>query len=381
MKASAKANCVSGPISVPGEVDVSKEEDPNLVTSLFQFVGFIAILTSIQVTWSKPSDPSNPHSWSLRRRLLLAALLSFVVALPPISSTMLAPASSILFTELNITSTTRLQLVFSIYNLGYGLGPLLLASFSELHGRLPILHLCTASFLIFNTAAGFAQTTVQLASLRFFSAFAGSTTMSIGSGILGDSFALHEFGTAAAVYGLAPMLGPIIGPVAGGFMAQYLSWRWMCWVLSLVGIPLQVMALFFLRETHAPTILWKKKTVLARETGNQHLYTVHDRDDRRSAWIRRSMRPLELLATQPLVQALGFYIAFLTGVCYTIMYTFSNLWREEYGQSIAVSSLNYISLGVGYVIGVLGCSYLNNRVCCPIQQLRHRIDACIPQLL
>ena len=153
-------------------------------------------------------------------------------------------------------------------------------------------------------------------------------------------------------------------------MTQYVSWRWMCWSLSLVGILLQVVALVFLRETYAPMILRKKKARLARESGNEHLYTVYDQNSSTRTWLRQSMRPLELLTTQPLVQVLALYLAFLTGVCYTIMYTFPTLWREQYGQSIAVSSLNYIPLGVGYVLGVLICSYLNDRVCYLRSQFR-----------
>ena len=327
-----------------------------------------AVLISIQITWSGPSDPTNPHNWSFRRRLSLAALLSLIVALPPISSTMLAPASSRLRTEFDITSSTNLQLVFSIYNLGYGFGPLLLAPLSEVYGRLLMLHLCTTAFLVFNTAAGFARSAIQLGSLRFLSAFVGSSIMSIGSGVLGDSFALHEFGAAAAVYGLMPMLGPVIGPVAGGFAAQYASWRWMCWALSLVGVALQGMGFVFLRETYAPTILRKKRAQLARESRNEQLYTVHDSAGpvSRKVFMRLTIRPLKLLATQPLPQFLGVYLAFLTGVCYVIYFTFPTLWMERYGQSTAIAGLNYIPIGVGFIVGALTCSYLNDRVWLPL---------------
>jgi len=281
---------------------------------------------------------------------------------------MLAPANSLLRSEFSIISSISLQLVFSIYNLGYGLGPLLLTPLSEVYGRLLMLHLCTATFLILNAAAGFARSAVKLGSLRFFSAFAGSTIMSISSGVLGDSFAQHEFGVAAAVYGLFPLLGPVLGPIAGGFAAQYASWRWMCWTLSLVGVALQGTAFVFLCETYAPTILRKKRTRLIRESGNECLHTVHDLAGPLSGkvFVALSIRPLKLLATQPLVQCLGLYLAFLTGVCYIIEYTFPTLWTEQYGQSTATGGLNYIAIGVGFVIGALTCSYLNDRVRSPL---------------
>ena len=215
------------------------------------------------------------------------------------SSTMLAPASTILCQEFSIESSTGLELIFSIYNLGYGLGPVLLAPLSEIYGRLPLLHFCSVTFLVFNTGAGFTRSALQLGALRFLSAFVGSTMLSIGSGFLGDSFALHEFGTAAAVYGLMPLLGPVIGPVAGSFAAQYASWRWTCWALSLIGIVLQCFAFLFLRETYAFTILQKKRQRLIRETSNQHLYVAHylAKAPSRKALLSLAIRPLKLLAT------------------------------------------------------------------------------------
>ncbi|KAF2134688.1 polyamine transporter 3 [Dothidotthia symphoricarpi CBS 119687] len=310
-------------------------------------------------TYTDSPDPSNPLTWSFRRRLSLAAIISLLVALPPISSTMLAPANTLLRTDFNITSSTKLQLVFSIYNLGYGIGPLVLAPLSEMYGRLLVIHSCTAAFLVFNTAAGFARSGLQLGAFRFLSACVGSTIMSVGSGVLGDSFAQHEFGLAGAVYGLMPLLGPVIGPVAGGFAVEYGSWRWMCWTLSLVGVVLQCVALVFLRETHRPTILRREKATPALKSGKD---IPCDEQNTNEPWSCKAIRPLKLLATQPLIQFLGLYLAFLTGVCYIIEYTFPTLWTERYNQTTANGGLNYIAIGIGFVVGALTCSYLNDRV-------------------
>ncbi len=141
----------------------------------------------------------------------------------------------------------------------------------------------------------------------------------------------------------------------------------MCWGLSLTGLAPQILALTFLRETYVPTILRKKRSRLARESGNECLYTKHDLVEcqSRKVLVGLSIRPLKLLATQPLVQFLGLYLAFLTGVCYIIDYTFPTLWTERYGESTAIGGLNYIALGVGFVSGALTCSFLNDRVWCP----------------
>jgi CCR4-NOT transcription complex subunit 1 len=56
-----------------------------------------------------------------------------------------------------------------------------------------------------------------------------------------------------------------------------------------------------------------------------------------------------LLTTQPIVQVLAFYNAFLYGIIYITYATFSDLWLTTYGQTITMSGLHYISLGVGAV--------------------------------
>lgn len=46
---------------------------------------------------------------------------------------------------------------------------------------------------------------------RFFAGLGGSAPLSIGGGVLGDSWQAHERGRAIAVYSLMPLIGPAIG--------------------------------------------------------------------------------------------------------------------------------------------------------------------------
>ena len=59
----------------------------------------------------------------------------------------------------------------------------------------------------------------------------------------------EERGQAIAIYSLAPLLGPIIGPVAGAWIAERSTWRWVFWSTTIVDAAVQVLGLFYLRES------------------------------------------------------------------------------------------------------------------------------------
>ena len=86
--------------------------------------------------------------------------------------------------------------------------------------------------------------------------------------------------------------------------------------------------------------------------------------------IRKALiRPSILLGTQPIVQAIAIYIAYLYGLLYLVLTTLPTLWTKVYHQSLAIAGLNYISLGIGYLIGTQATARLNDLI---YQRLRNR---------
>lgn len=45
------------------------------------------------------------------------------------------------------------------------------------------------------------------------------------------------------------ILGPAVGPIAGGFIDQYLSWRWIFYISAMVGGAVLLADIFLLSET------------------------------------------------------------------------------------------------------------------------------------
>jgi MFS family permease len=198
---------------------------------------------------------------------------------------------------------------------------------------------------------------------RFLSGLGGSAPLAIGGGLLSDCWLPEQRGKAISIYSLMPLLGPAVGPIAGGFITENTTWRWSFWSTSIVCACIQVMGLFFLRETYAPKILHRKAERLREETGNAALHTEFESDKKLTAVLSTALvRPFRLLGTQPIVQFLAVYMAFIYGLMYLILSTFPVLWTERYHESIGIGSLNYVSLGVGFFLGTQISAPINDAI-------------------
>jgi len=77
---------------------------------------------------------------------------------------------------------------------------------------------------------------------------------------------------------------------------------------------------------------------------------------------RSLVLPFILLGTQPIVQALAIYGAYLYGIMYLLLSTFPGLWSSVYRESVGIGGLNYISLGVGFFLGAQVSAPINDRI-------------------
>lgn len=83
----------------------------------------------------------------------------------------MAPGLPAISVRYNITSPTVTALTLSIYLLAFAIGPFFVGPFSEMYGRVWVLHLSNIVFTIFNLASIFAPDTPALIVFRFFGAW------------------------------------------------------------------------------------------------------------------------------------------------------------------------------------------------------------------
>lgn len=318
------------------------------------------------VNWNGPDDPDNPKNWPNKKKWAATVTVSLFTFISPVSSSMVAPALSSIAADFNITDQVLSQLTLSIFVLAYAVGPLILGPLSEVYGRVIVLQLANLVFLVFNIGCAVSQNKVQMIVCRFFAGLGGSAPLAVGGGVLSDCFRPEERGKSIAIYSLAPLLGPAIGPIAGGFIAERTTWRWVFYSTSIADGVIQLMGLFFLRETYGPRLLKDRAKRLRKETGDDSYQTEAELQRKTLSQVLRGalIRPFRLLLTQPIVQCLACYMAYIYGIMYLVLSTFPTLWTSPayYNESIGIGGLNYISLGLGFWCGSQICAPLNDRI-------------------
>lgn len=131
-----------------------------------------------------------------------------------------------------------------------------------------------------------------------------------------------------------------------------------------MSIAIQISGSFFLEETYPPLLLRRKKAKQIKDTGANNLYTEFDYLDegRVKVLSKHLFRPFKLLATQPIIQVLALYNAYLYGNIYILYADFIDLWTDVYGESTEIAGLNYISIAIGSAIAAECCTLINDRI-------------------
>lgn len=103
----------------------------------------------------------------------------------------------------------------SLFVLGLGLGPLVLAPLSEQYGRLIIYQTSLLFLLAFTAGAGFAQNIETLLICRFLAGTLGSAAIAVGGGTVADLWIDNSDdrakGTAVILVVFSGYLGPTLG--------------------------------------------------------------------------------------------------------------------------------------------------------------------------
>ncbi|KAJ5532799.1 polyamine transporter 3 [Penicillium frequentans] len=316
------------------------------------------------VTWDGEGDPENPKDWTSMRKWKAIFAMSSFVFMSPLSSTIVAPALPAIASDLNIIQPAVEQMVLSIFLLGFACGPLVASPLSEIYGRVRVVQTWNLMYIAFNAACGGARTKGSIIILRFVAGLCGSATLGIGGGTLSDLFRAKDRGKAVAIYSWSPILAPLVGAVIGGFISQNKTWQWKFYASSLLSVVIQLSGLIFIEETYPPLLLRRKKARQATTTGANNLYTEYDYlDESRIKVLSTNLfRPFKLLATQPIIQILALYNAYLYGNIYILYADYIDLWTDIYGESIEIAGLNYISIAIGSAIAAECCTLINDRI-------------------
>ncbi len=147
--------------------------------------------------------------------------------------------------------------VISVYLLAMVIGTPIFGKMADLYGRKLMFTLGVIIFVVGSMLSGLAQTMEQLVWYRVIQGIGAGALTTIPFTIIGDVFAFEQRakiqGMISSVWGISG----IIGPLAGGFIVDYVSWRWVFFMNLPFGIVSLVLLWVALHEQ-----LEKKKQII-----------------------------------------------------------------------------------------------------------------------
>ena len=291
-------------------------------------------------------------------------MLIILVVLSPLASSMFTPGIDQIASDLNTKSETVVGAT-TAFVVCLGLGPLILAPLSETFGRRILYLTCFTIFVLSQIPTALSPNIGSLIGWRTVSGFFGSVGIANGGGTISDMFHPSERAGVFGWYLLGPLLGPTLGPLFGGVIVEKLSWRWLFWILTIVGFINVLAGYFFLKETYAPVVLtWRKRELESKQAQNDEegasedkVYRIAGQDDRPlpTRLGKSIQRPVRILFTQPIVLTMAIYQAILFGTTYSLWTNFEAIYGKSptgYGFSTTDVGLLYLGPGLGFLIAV-----------------------------
>lgn len=91
-----------------------------------------------------------------------------------------------------------------------------------------------------------------------------------------------------------------MGPLVGGFVFEYLGWRWDNWVI-MIAAGASFFMVFLVKETYAPAILRKKAARKRKETGDNRWFSRYDSKKQFWPMLKENLiRPLSMSVKEPI---------------------------------------------------------------------------------
>ncbi|THV66776.1 MFS general substrate transporter [Aureobasidium pullulans] len=307
-----------------------------------------------------PGDRENPKTWSKAYKwwcTMVVAVTCFAVAFNSavITADMIGPQETF-----GVSEEVAL-LTITVFVVGFGVGPMAFAPFSETWGRRPVYASTLLIALIFIIPCAVAKNIGTLIVCRLIDGIAFSAPMVLVGGTLADLWKAEERGVPMAAFSAAPFVGPAIGPLVGGFTSDHLGWRWLYWLQLILSGFVYILIVFTVPETYAPIILAKRAKKMRKDTGDSRYVSESDLDtrpigERMKVFI---LRPFQLLFCELIVFLISLYMSVLYGLLYMFFVAFPIIYQEGKGYSASTTGLMFIPLAIGVIASAFLAPLIN----------------------
>ncbi|CAF1472609.1 unnamed protein product [Adineta steineri] len=309
-----------------------------------------------------PNDPENPQTWNDMYKWFLTVFVGIATLAVTFCSSAYVGELQGLQQEFN-TSMEVFTLGITLFVLGFAVGPLIWAPFSEVLGRRILFIITYLALTAFNAGTAGSQNMQTVIILRFFSGAFGSSPLTNAGGTLADVFSAKQRGLAMTLFVASPFMGPALGPIVGGFTGDAIGWRWVEGVMTIFTGVIVIIGIICYPETYAPVLLRRRAEKLSKATGHVYRSKFEEKNQVNILHLLKTSlsRPWVFLFREPIVFLLSLYMAIVYGILYMLFDAFPIVYEEERGWSAGIGGLAYIGIAIGFIFAVIYCIWDNRR--------------------
>ncbi|KAK9364944.1 MFS general substrate transporter [Lipomyces kononenkoae] len=323
-------------------------------------------VSNFNVNWSGPDDDLNPANFSVARKAFMTALVS-LIGVSVTAASAIDACGIVEYTEefktSEVVGSLRTGSSLELFNwailtlpglflIGFAFGSLLSGPFSETFGRNAVYIVTMLLFLLFIMAAALAPNLPSHLVFRFIAGFFGSTPLTCSGGTVADLWDPVQKAYAFLIYAIPAFGGPVIGQLIGSFIPSTLGWRWLEWIMLIMGGAVLVAVVLLQPETYGGLLLQWKASAFRKHTGDQRYKAPMEM---RTESLQRRLaiavyRPFAWSYSEPIIILMSLYLTVIYIILFTFLEGYKYIFGQTYGLSQGLTSITWSGMLVGMIL-------------------------------
>jgi len=182
------------------------------------------------------------------QRFLISVAVMTATVMQVLDTTIVNVALPHMRGELGATPD-QISWVLTSYMVASGIFMPLTGYFTHRFGQKNFLFISIIGFVVVSVLCGLSTSLSEIVVLRLLQGVCGAALVPLSQSIMVATFPVEERGKAMAIWGMGVMVGPILGPTLGGWLTEFISWRWTFFINLPVGIISAIMVLRYIPDT------------------------------------------------------------------------------------------------------------------------------------
>ncbi|MWQ64343.1 Bcr/CflA family multidrug efflux MFS transporter [Glaesserella parasuis] len=179
---------------------------------------------------------------------LFVVIMGLLSMLPPLAIDMYLPSFLDIAQDLSV-SQEKVQTTLAIFTFGFAIGQLFWGPIADSFGRKPIILLGLSGGAV---AAFFLTQVLSIENfylLRLLQGLFGAAPAVVLGALVRDIFDRNQFARLMSTIMIITMIAPLVAPILGGYVAKWLHWHAIFYILMVMGIVCVCLVATLIPET------------------------------------------------------------------------------------------------------------------------------------